>query len=123
MCIFCETIVKKHEILHESELAITIFDSFPVTKGHILVIPKRHVQSFFELTNLELNEIQTLLFQAKVKLVELYSPDSFNVGINDGPAAGQTIPHCHIHLIPRYSGDTPNPRGGVRSVIPEKKDY
>lgn len=123
MCVFCHYIEERKNLIFESDLAIAIYDNFPVSKGHTLIIPKRHVQSFFDLTDLEYNEIQKLLLKAKDNLTDRHSPDSYNIGINDGPEAGQTIPHCHVHLIPRYKGDTPNPRGGVRAVIPEKKDY
>jgi diadenosine tetraphosphate (Ap4A) HIT family hydrolase len=88
-----------------------------------LVIPKRHVRSFFDLTVAEQLDALNLLQRAKQDLDQQYAPQGYNIGINDGPAAGQTIPHLHIHLIPRYSGDRPDPRGGVRWIIPEKADY
>lgn len=100
-----------------------IRDGFPVSEGHTLVIPKRHVASLFELSHEEVGEINSLLFAAKVEIDRAFSPDGYNVGINDGAAAGQTVPHLHVHLIPRYAGDSPDPRGGVRWVMPEKADY
>jgi diadenosine tetraphosphate (Ap4A) HIT family hydrolase len=88
-----------------------------------LVIPKRHVRSFFELTTEERAAMFSLLDEAKSAVAREFEPDGFNIGINDGPAAGQTVPHLHIHLIPRYKGDLADPRGGVRWVIPSKADY
>jgi diadenosine tetraphosphate (Ap4A) HIT family hydrolase len=100
-----------------------IRDGYPISPGHTLVIPKRHVRSFFDLTVAEQLDALNLLQRAKQDLDQQYAPQGYNIGINDGPAAGQTIPHLHIHLIPRYSGDRPDPRGGVRWIIPEKADY
>jgi diadenosine tetraphosphate (Ap4A) HIT family hydrolase len=88
-----------------------------------LILPARHVGSFFELARDERSELFDLLAESKVQLDREFSPDSYNVGINDGPAAGQTIAHLHIHLIPRYSGDCADPRGGVRWIVPDKADY
>ena len=101
----------------------TIFDNYPVNKGHMLIIPKRHYSDFFETSPEELEQIFNLLHQAKEKLDKLYSPDGYNIGINNGKAAGQTIMHLHIHLIPRYDGDTDDPRGGVRHIIEELVPY
>ena len=98
-------------------------DGFPVSKGHTLVIPKRHVGSFFETTDEERADLLVLLNKAKVVIQEEFNPDGYNIGINDGPAAGQTVLHLHMHLIPRYKGDRNDPRGGVRWIIPEKADY
>lgn len=123
MCVFCDYISRNDGFLFESKEAIVIYDKFPVSTGHILIIPKRHVASFFELKDQELLDIKDLLFLSKSKISAELNPDSFNIGINDGFDAGQTIPHCHIHLIPRYKGDVSNPRGGIRGVIPSKKDY
>ena len=98
-------------------------DGFPVSMGHTLIIPKRHVGSFFEITDEERADLLVLLNKAKVVIQEEFNPDGYNIGINDGPAAGQTVPHLHLHLIPRYKGDRNDPRGGVRWIIPEKADY
>lgn len=87
------------------------------------MIPKRHVGSFFTITTDERNALMELLDQAKEAAEQEFGPDGFNIGINDGPAAGQTVPHLHIHLIPRFTGDRADPRGGVRWIIPEKADY
>lgn len=98
-------------------------DGYPVSEGHSLVISHRHVGSYFDLTETERTDLQLLLTQAKQHLDGLLQPDGYNIGINDGVAAGQTVPHLHIHLIPRYQGDLPDPRGGVRWVIPDKAMY
>jgi len=94
-----------------------------VSPGHTLIIPRRHIASFFEVTEEEQTDLMALLLQARVDLDQALRPAGYNVGINDGPAAGQTVPHLHIHLIPRYEGDRLDPRGGVRWVLPEKADY
>ena len=98
-------------------------DLNPVTHGHMLVIARRHVASLFDTTPEERRALWDLLEQTKALLQRDYAPDGFNVGVNIGAAAGQTIPHVHVHLIPRYVGDTPRPRGGVRGVIPDKQAY
>jgi diadenosine tetraphosphate (Ap4A) HIT family hydrolase len=100
-----------------------IADGFPISPGHTLIIPKRHIDSFFRIDPEERESLILLLEQAKNLLTKDLSPDGFNIGINDGAAAGQTIPHLHIHLIPRYQGDQSDPRGGVRWIIPEKANY
>jgi len=100
-----------------------VLDGYPVSNGHTLLIPKRHVGSFFELEKKEREDILSLLDVAKTRLDADYAPDGYNICINDGPAAGQTVPHLHIHLIPRYEGDQDDPRGGVRWIFPEKADY
>lgn len=120
-CPFCTLPVSR--IIEENEHAVLILDGFPVSPGHSLVIPKRHVGSFFEITDIERAALFKLLDRAKALVSDLHQPDGFNIGINDGAAAGQTVPHLHIHLIPRYEGDLADPRGGVRWVIPDKADY
>lgn len=107
----------------ENDLAFAIYDKYPVNKGHMLIIPKRHTANYFDLTMEERLAIDELLFQGKQLLDETYSPDGYNVGINCGEVAGQTIFHVHVHLIPRYKGDMEDPRGGVRGVIPGKMKY
>ena len=107
----------------ESELAVVIRDGFPVSPGHTLIIPKRHVASFFEITDAERTDLMSLLAAARDDLDRLFHPAGYNIGINDGAAAGQTVPHLHIHLIPRYEGDRDDPRGGVRWVLPDKAAY
>lgn len=120
-CPFCT--LPSERIRGENEHAVWILDGYPVSLGHSLVIPKRHVGSFFECTVEERSALLALLDDAKSSADVELLPDGFNIGINDGAAAGQTVPHLHIHLIPRYQGDRPDPRGGVRWVIPEKADY
>ncbi|OAS85341.1 HIT family protein [Metabacillus litoralis] len=116
-CIFCSM----NEIIIENNLFLAIFYKYPVTKGHLLIIPKRHVEHYFDLTFEERQAIDDLLFKGKKLLDQQYKPDGYNIGINNGEAAGQTIFHVHVHLIPRYKGDMKEPRGGVRGVIPEKR--
>jgi diadenosine tetraphosphate (Ap4A) HIT family hydrolase len=120
-CLFCH--LPDCRIIDSSPLALVIRDAYPVSPGHTLIIPKRHIGSFFEATAEERQELLALLGQAQLKLLEELSPDAFNIGINDGAAAGQTIAHLHIHLIPRYLNDQADPRGGVRWIIPEKAKY
>lgn len=121
LCPFCT--LPASRIVEENAHAVLILDGYPVSPGHSLVIPKRHVGSFFEVTSVERAALFDLLDQAKELVAERHRPDGYNIGINDGGAAGQTVPHLHIHLIPRYHGDQPDPRGGVRWVIPQKADY
>lgn len=118
-CIFC----KMKDYILENELAYAIYDKYPVGKGHMLFIPKRHVKDFFDITKEEREAIFDLIDEGKKLLDEKYSPDSYNVGINCGEHAGQTIMHVHVHLIPRYIGDMKDPTGGVRGVIPYKMKY
>jgi diadenosine tetraphosphate (Ap4A) HIT family hydrolase len=110
-------------VIDSSPLGLVVRDAFPISLGHTLIIPKRHVGSFFELAADERAELLALLDKAKTVVDKEFSPQGYNIGINDGAAAGQTVPHLHIHLIPRYQGDRPDPRGGVRWIIPEKADY
>ena len=111
------------EKIAENENAFAIYDAFPVSKGHVLVIPKRVVAEIFDLNDEEYSSCFNLVKDVKKILEEKFKPDGFNIGINNGEKAGQTIFHAHIHVIPRYSGDVDNPRGGIRHVIPGKGDY
>jgi diadenosine tetraphosphate (Ap4A) HIT family hydrolase len=120
-CPFCN--LSKDRVIDEDRHFVVIRDGYPITLAHTLVIPKRHVGSIFELEEEERETLFSVLEAAKERLVDEFHPDSFNIGINDGPEAGQTVPHLHIHLIPRYKGDVEDPRGGVRWVIPEKAKY
>ena len=106
-----------------NELGMVFRDGYPITPGHTLIIPKRHIGTFFELQKDEHDALMKLMDVAKQDLDTEFQPDGYNIGINDGAAAGQTVPHLHIHLIPRYQGDQDDPRGGVRWVIPEKAKY
>ena len=118
-CIFCNQVAP----LLENELALAFFDQSPVSLGHLLIIPKVHRQDYFDCNKEELAAINDLTRQAKLYLEEQFSPDGYNIGWNCGQVAGQTIFHCHMHLIPRYQGDVENPIGGVRGVIPNKQNY
>ena len=120
-CLFCSLPVD--QVLIEHPLAIATRDSYPVSKGHTLIIPRRHVASFFETTEDEHQAMMRLLGEARAILDREYKPDGYNIGVNSGVAAGQTVMHVHMHLIPRYAGDRPDPRGGVRWVLPEKAAY
>ena len=120
-CPFCT--LPRERILGENKHAVWIRDGYPISPGHSLVIPRRHVGSFFEVTDEERGDMLALLDLAKAAAADEFNPDGYNVGINDGPSAGQTVPHLHIHLIPRFKGDMPDPRGGVRWIIPAKADY
>lgn len=120
-CIFCNN--DKLEVVMENKYSFAIYDKYPVNKGHLLIIPKRHVSDFFDCTMEERKSFNYLLEQAKELLDLEYNPSGYNIGINCGEAAGQTIFHVHIHLIPRYNGDMVDPRGGVRGVIPDKQKY
>jgi diadenosine tetraphosphate (Ap4A) HIT family hydrolase len=120
-CPFCT--LPPERIIDSNDLALVIRDGYPVSPGHTLVIPKRHIGSWFEITQAEQQALLDLLAKAKAVLETEFKPDGYNIGINDGPTAGQTVPHLHMHLIPRYKGDQEDPRGGVRWIIPEKAKY
>jgi ATP adenylyltransferase len=121
-CPFCST--GDRLILLQNSLAVVVRDQYPVSDWHLLVIPKRHTADYFDLGSAEVRACQQLLAEARnLVLKEDSTVSGFNVGINSGAVAGQTVMHCHVHLIPRRGGDTPNPRGGVRGVIPGKVDY
>jgi len=119
-CIFCHL---DRSVLVESELSLAFYDGFPVSKGHTLIVPRRHAMSIWELTAAEYADAFNLVRQAKVFLQEEFQPQGFNVGVNCGEVAGQSVWHAHIHLIPRYSGDVSSPRGGVRNIIPGRGRY
>jgi len=120
-CPFCH--LDSSLITINSDLFTLIEDKYPVSPGHILIISKRHICSFFEMTLEEQNDFLKCLEVAKLHIGEKLKPDGYNIGINDGEAAGQTINHLHIHLIPRYKGDSQDPRGGVRWIFPDKAPY
>ena len=121
-CLFC--FMPKERVISENELVYAIRDKYPVTPLHSLIIPKRHVVDYFSLTKDELLSCDVLLKEVKDSIQsDDEMVEGFNIGINSGEVAGQTIFHCHIHLIPRRSGDVENPRGGVRHLIPGKGDY
>jgi diadenosine tetraphosphate (Ap4A) HIT family hydrolase len=120
-CAFCT--LPESRVIDNSQHGLVIRDGFPISQGHTLIIPRRHTGSFFDLDADERSDLLALLDRSKVVLDAEFSPHGYNIGINDGAAAGQTIPHLHIHLIPRYKGDCPDPRGGVRWIVPDKADY
>lgn len=120
-CPFCGP--DKSRVLAVNDLAIAILDGYPVSPGHILILPKRHFASLFEATDGERAALFALLDEVCRKLKRELQPDGLNIGINDGAAAGQTVFHLHIHVIPRYVGDCEDPRGGVRWVLPERAAY
>jgi diadenosine tetraphosphate (Ap4A) HIT family hydrolase len=121
-CPFCN--FRQARVLHGNELAVALRDEFPVSKGHSLIIPRRHVQSWFAATEAERAAMLELVDRIRERLDDGEDrPDGYNIGINDGEAAGQTVMHLHLHLIPRFHGDVPDPRGGVRHVIPGRGNY
>ncbi len=121
-CLFCNK--AKQKIVYSSKLVFVVRDNYPVTKLHTLIIPNRHVSNFFDLNDNELNDLNKILKKQRQSLLDLDKEiTGFNIGVNAGVDAGQTIMHVHIHLIPRRKGDVENPRGGVRGVIPSKQKY
>jgi diadenosine tetraphosphate (Ap4A) HIT family hydrolase len=121
LCPFCY--LEKSRIVLVNDCAVAFPDAFPVAEGHMLVVPWRHVASLFDLSDEEQTAIWRLVAQVRGKLTSELQPDGFNVGVNDGPAAGQTVPHAHVLVIPRLAGDVADPRGGVRWVLPSKARY
>ncbi len=118
-CLFCKLDDSSlNDILIESFSFVVRRDNFPVSKGHVEVVPRRHVESFFDLTATEIAEAYELMQDARKKIDDEFSPAAYTIGVNDGTAAGRTIDHLHIHLIPRYEGDVEDPRGGIRQILP-----
>lgn len=120
-CPFCN--IPEERVISSNEHGWIIRDGYPITPGHTLIISKRHIESWFLLSEEEKLNLMSLLTCAQKELEIEFRPNGFNLGINDGQAAGQTIPHVHIHLIPRYKGDLEDPRGGIRNIIPAKAKY
>ena len=118
-CIFC----RKVDLIYEGDLIYISQDRYPVSPGHVLIVPKRHVPEYFDCTKHEITELWESVNLAKEIIEKDHKPDSYNIGINVSKVAGQSVPHTHIHLIPRYEGDVADPRGGVRSVIPKNRTY
>lgn len=116
-CLFCNI---DRETFLENELSYAVFDRYPVSNGHVLIIPKRHINSFVEASKEEISAMFELIVTCQRILENKFQPDGYNIGVNIGETAGQSIFHLHIHLIPRYKGDHPDPRGGVRNIIPHK---
>ena len=120
-CPFCNP--PSDRVFHETLTVVGLWDGFPVSPGHALLIPRRHVADWSELSADERLELTSGIEVARSSVCKLYKPDGFNVGMNLGEAAGQTVAHLHLHVIPRYLGDVEDPRGGVRWVVPERADY
>jgi diadenosine tetraphosphate (Ap4A) HIT family hydrolase len=120
-CPFCH--LDKLEVILENDCAFALSDAFPIAEGHTLVVPKRHVNSLFDLPDEEQAALWKLVADVRQNMASKLRPDGFNIGVNDGPAAGQTILHAHVHVIPRRTGDVVDPRGGIRWIIPEKAAY
>jgi len=116
-CIFCQ----QQPYVLENARAAAFFDIKPVSLGHLLIIPKQHYATFFDVPQVDKQAMADLIDLAKTYLDERYRPDGYNIGINVGAAAGQTVMHCHVHLIPRYHGDSPHPEGGIRKLLPSEK--
>jgi diadenosine tetraphosphate (Ap4A) HIT family hydrolase len=121
-CPFCKPNIDREPIL-EHVITYSMYDKYPVTRGHTLIIPKRHCANYFELTLEEQISCWQMVNEVKNILTEKYHPNGFNIGVNANEAAGQTVPHVHIHLIPRYIGDVIEREGGNRGVVPDKKKY
>ena len=120
-CPFCA--LPEGRVLYSNDFGKVTRDAFPISPGHTLVIPHRHVGSMFDLSPEEWSALFELLTAAKADVDKEFAPAAYNLGVNDGQMAGQTVPHLHIHLIPRYEGDVPDPRGGVRWLFPERAKY
>ena len=120
-CPFCNP--SEDEIVLANDLCYARYDKFPASPGHLLVIPYRHVANLFDATDADLTALLALVREGKTFLDGRFHPDGYNVGVNMGEAAGQTVMHLHVHLIPRYDGDVADPRGGVRGAVPEKRVY
>lgn len=122
-CVFCDRTIVGYGTLNKNSSCYVLKDIYPVSKGHRLIIPYRHVETVFDLTDKELSDMMDLMKKQKEELDKLYKPDGYNIGWNCGEAAGQTVSHCHLHIIPRYKDDIEDPRGGIRGCIPEKRFY
>ncbi|MCE5338863.1 MAG: HIT family protein [Methanomicrobiaceae archaeon] len=120
-CPFCNP--SEEEIVLQNRLCYARYDRYPVSPGHLLLIPYRHIPGLFDATDEEQAALLALVREAKTRLDEQFHPDGYNVGVNVGKAAGQTVMHLHVHVIPRYAGDVEDPRGGVRGAIPERRVY
>ena len=120
-CPFCG--VAADRIVLENSVGIVLKDAFPVSRGHTLVVPRQHVESLFDLPPADQVALWQLVTEARQQLVSELAPDGFNIGVNDGRAAGQTVAHAHIHIIPRRAGDAADPRGGIRWVLPDQARY
>ncbi len=122
MCVYCDRIASG-DLLLESKLSAAFPDAFPVSPGHTLIVPRRHVLDYFALDDAEQLTIWKMLPDVKCLIERDHTPQGYNIGLNIGEAAGQTIGHVHLHVIPRYLGDVPDPRGGIRWVVPSRAAY
>jgi diadenosine tetraphosphate (Ap4A) HIT family hydrolase len=120
-CPFC--VINSDRIWLEDAVGVVLYDAYPVSKGHTLVVPKNHVASIYGLTGADRLALWQLADYARLQLQEELHPDGFNIGVNDGTAAGQTVMHAHIHVIPRFEGDVADPKGGIRWVVSDKARY
>ncbi len=120
-CPFCT--ISGDRVLHEGGLVKAIWDAYPVSPGHVLIIPRRHVANWFDVSCEEQSEMLGAIQQVRRILDEQFAPSGYNIGMNVGAAAGQTVSHFHLHVIPRYAGDVADPTGGIRNVIPGKANY
>ena len=120
-CPFCS--LERSRVIAQNDFVMAFYDGFPVNPGHTLIVPKRHVANYFDLEREEKEALWEMADYCKTILDNQFKPSGYNIGINIGVSAGQSVPHVHLHLIPRYEGDTPNPRGGVRGVIPTRQNY
>jgi len=120
-CPFCDP--DPDQVFFENELVLGLWDRYPVSPGHALLVPRRHVAGWFEASPAEQLSVVAALPVVREKIERVHQPNGWNIGVNSGEAAGQTIFHLHVHLIPRYKGDQDDPRGGVRHVMPEKANY
>lgn len=121
LCPFCSP--SPERVFLDTPDLLAIWDAYPVSPGHALVVPRRHVATWFEATERERAALMTATALVRSEIEKHHRPDGYNIGVNVGEAAGQTVPHLHVHVIPRYRGDVPEPRGGVRGVIPSRRDY
>jgi len=121
-CPFCRK-SRSDDIVAHTKLSLAFLDSFPVNEGHCLIVPRRHVASFFDMTTAEQLDLFSLLPRVKEFIERHHIPSAYNIGINIGEAAGQTVDHAHLHVIPRYAGDVEDPRGGIRRILPDKACY
>lgn len=122
-CPFCQRLAAHHGLIAATSLCAAFYDTTPLNPGHALVVPRRHEPDFLALTGDEHGDIMRTAAELRALLDQRYRPDGFNLGVNVGDAAGQTIAHAHLHLIPRFTGDVPEPRGGIRWLIPERAPY
>jgi diadenosine tetraphosphate (Ap4A) HIT family hydrolase len=122
-CPFCDRIAANAPSVASTDLVVAFPDAYPLNAGHTLIVPRRHVERLSDLRDEERRAVWDLVPIVKAWIDAAYAPHGYNIGINDGPVAGQTIDHVHLHVIPRYAGDTSDPRGGVRWVVPERAAY